>query len=258
MFRKPFLARLRIAVLVVGAALVVASAGAHAVDITVSAAASLRDAFTEIGREFERKHPPHRVLFNFGASGQLVQQIIRGAPVDVLATADQESMSRAESRGALLPGSRADFTANRLVLGLSVSRPVAVASLEDLTKPEVERIAIGNPDAVPAGRYAKGALERAGLWERLQPKFVNAQNVRQVLDYVGRGEVDAGFVYVTDQMVMPHRVKAAVEVATPEPIRYPIAVVKGGGAQRIGQQFVAFVRGDAAGRILERYGFVKP
>jgi molybdate transport system substrate-binding protein len=93
-FRKPFLARLRIAVLVVGAALVVASPGAHAVDITVSAAASLRDAFTEIGREFDRKHPPHRVLFNFGASGQLVQQIIRGAPVAVLATADQEGPSQ--------------------------------------------------------------------------------------------------------------------------------------------------------------------
>jgi molybdate transport system substrate-binding protein len=128
----------------------------------------------------------------------------------------------------LLPDSRADFTANRLVLALSVSRPVAVAMLEDLTKPEVERIAIGNPDSVPAGRHARSALEKAGLWEKLQTTLINVQNVRQVLDYEARGEVDAGFVYATDQMTMPYRVKAALQVPTPERIRYPVAVVKGG------------------------------
>jgi molybdate transport system substrate-binding protein len=218
---------------VLGVALSAGSPCARAVDVTESAAASLREAFTEIGKEFERTHPPHRVQFNFGASGQLVQRILRGAPVDVLATADQESMNRAASRGVLLPDSRADFTANRLVLALSVSRPVAVAMLEDLTKPEVERIAIGNPDSVPAGRHARSALEKAGLWEKLQTTLINVQNVRQVLDYEARGEVDAGFVYATDQMTMPYRVKAALQVPTPERIRYPVAVVKGGARRNV-------------------------
>lgn len=231
---------------------------APAAEVTVSAAASLRDAFTDIAREFERLNPPHRVLLNFGASGQLLQQITRGAPVDVFAAADQDTMNRAQKQNLIVPESRANFVRNRLVLVVPADGGAPVQSLSDLARLKVERIAIGNPDAVPAGRYAKGALEAAGLWETLKPRLVNTQNVRQALDYVTRGEADAGFVYATDAAILAGRARVVTDVPTSEPILYPIAVVKGGGSQRLGEQFAAFVRSDAARRVLDRYGFLRP
>lgn len=231
---------------------------AHALDVTVSAAASLREAFSEIGRAFEKDNTPHRVLFNFGASGQLVQQINRGAPVDVLATADQDSMDRAQKQNLIVRETRANFARNRMVLAVAADGGPDLRSLDELKRSDVERIAVGNPDSVPAGRYAKSALEAAGLWQAITPKLVYTQNVRQSLDYVARGETQAGFVYLTDQLLMPFRVKAAFEVPTREPIVYPVAVVKGGGNARLGEMFVRFVQSEPARRILVKYGFLEP
>jgi len=231
---------------------------AFAVDVTVSAAASLRDAFTEIARAFEQANPPHRVLLNTGASGQLLQQMSRGAPVDVFASADQETMDRADRQKLILGASRVNFARNRLVVTVGVDGKAQPRSLADLKAADVERIAIGNPDSVPAGRYAKDALAAAGLWDTLKPKFVNTQNVRQALDYVARGEADAGFVYVTDALLMPSKVKVAFEVPTTEPVVYPIAVVKGGGAGQIGQLFVQYVQTEPARKILRKFGFDQP
>lgn len=231
---------------------------AGAADVTVSAAASLRDAFTEIAKAFEQANPAHRVLLNTGASGQLLQQISRGAPVDVLASADQDTMDKAEQQKLIQTGSRANFARNRLVLSVGLDSKVQPRTLADLRAADVARIAIGNPDSVPAGHYAKDALTAAGLWDTLKPKFVNTQNVRQALDYVARGEVDAGFVYVTDALLMPSKVKVAFEVPTTEPVVYPIAVVKGGGAEQIGQLFVQYVQTEPARKVLRKYGFDIP
>ncbi len=231
---------------------------AEAADMVVSAAVSLRDAFVEIGREFERTNPQHKAQFNFGASGQLLQQIARGAPVDVFAAADQDTMDRAEQQNLIDRRTRLNFTRNRLVLVVPADAKSVPAQLSALGEPAFQRIAIGNPDAVPAGRYAKGALEAAGLWDTLKPKFVNTQNVRQALDYVARGEVDAGFVYMTDAALMPFRVKVAMEVPTREPALYPAAVIKGGGNGNGAALFVKFLQSDAAQRILAKYQFLKP
>jgi molybdate transport system substrate-binding protein len=236
----------------------VAGATARAADITVSAAASLTNVFQEIGREFERANPGARVLFNFGASGPLLQQIARGAPVDAFAAADQESMDRAQRQDLIERGSRFDFTRNRLVLAVPVSSAATVASLEDLRRSAVRRIAIGNPESVPAGRYARLALDKAGLWEPLKPKLINTQNVRQALDYVARGETDAAFVYASDAQMMPARVRVAAQVDVPADILYPVAAVKGGGNARGGAQFVAFLKTETARRILARHGFLEP
>lgn len=244
-----------IAVLV---AWLVSGGPAFALDVTVSAAASLRDAFTEIARAFEQANPPHRVLLNTGASGQLLQQMSRGAPVDVFASADQDTMDRADKQKLILPATRANFARNRLVVAIAIDGAAQPRSIADLGAADVQRIAIGNPDSVPAGRYAKGALTAAGQWETLKPKFVNTQNVRQALDYVARGEADAGFVYLTDALLLASRVKVAFEVTTSEPVVYPIAVVKGGGAERVGQMFVQFVQTEPARKILRKYGFEQP
>jgi molybdate transport system substrate-binding protein len=231
---------------------------AAAADLTVSAASSLTNAFNEIGKEYNKLNPDIRVLFNFGASGQLVQQLSRGAPVDVLATADVDSMDRAESQKLIVQSSRANFASNKLVLVTPGDSRLQIATLEDLTRPEVQRIALGTPETVPAGRYAKEALEKAGLWAQLTPKFIYTQNVRQALTYVFRGEVDAGFVYATDASSSPVKVRTAIEVAPGRPIFYPIAVAKGFGNERRALGFVAFVRSPAGQAILAKYGFLAP
>ena len=119
-------------------------------------------------------------------------------------------------------------------------------------------IALGTPESVPVGRYAKQVLEKAGLWQQLQPKFIYTQNVRQSLDYVFRGEVDAGFVYATDAAVSPVKVRIALEVPLERPILYPIAAVKSSGNVNRAVDFIAFVRSSAGQAILAKYGFLAP
>lgn len=235
-----------------------AVAPVSAADITVSAAASLTNAFQDIGREFETANPGTKVLFNFGSSGQLVQQINRGAPVDAFAAADQESMDRAEKGGAIERGSRFNFVRNEMVVVVPFGSSTELAAPAGLKAPAFARIAIGNPDSVPAGRYAKLALDKAGLWDALKDKMINTQNVRQALDYVVRGEADAGFVYTTDARLLPARVRTAIKVDVPADILYPAAATRGGGNQRGGLAFVEFLKTETAQRILARYGFLKP
>jgi molybdate transport system substrate-binding protein len=122
----------------------------------------------------------------------------------------------------------------------------------------VRRIAIGSPESVPAGRYARDALRHAGAWDALQGKLVRAQNVRQVLDYVARGEVDAGFVYNTDAAIMPDRVAVSAQPDEARAVRYPIAAVAGSRAPEVAAAFVAFAASPTARAVLDRYGFLAP
>jgi molybdate transport system substrate-binding protein len=236
----------------------VLSSPSHAAELVVSAAASLTNAFTDIGREFESSHAGTKVLFNFGGSGQLLQQIAKGAPVDVFAFADQETMDKAEAEKLVETGTRANFARNSLVVIVPVHSTLAVASLNDLTKSEFRHIAVGNPDSVPVGRYSKAALQAAGVWDALQGKVVNTQNVRQSLDYVARGEAEAAFVYRTDAAILPDKVRIVIEVPTATPVLYPIAIVKGSGGKPEAKELVGFVRSGAAQKILQKYGFGKP
>ncbi|HZP91296.1 MAG TPA: molybdate ABC transporter substrate-binding protein [Burkholderiales bacterium] len=231
---------------------------ARAQELFVSAAASLTDAFTDIGRAYEKSRPGTRVLLNFGGSGQLLQQIAKGAPVDVFASADEETMDKGERAGWIVADSRDDFARNALVLVLPRDSRLTVRSLRDLTHGEFRRIAIGNPDSVPAGRYGKAVLAAAGLWEALQARLITTQNVRQSLDYVARGEVDAAFVYRTDAALMPDRIRIGLEVASQVPVRYPIAVVEGSRNPKVARDFIAFVRSAAGQAILKKYGFAGP
>jgi len=249
---------MRLSRLFIAAGLCLSTNLACAVDVTVSAAASLRDAFTEIAREFERANPQHKVLLNLGASGQLLQQISRGAPVDVFASADQDTMDRAQTQNLVFRETRVNFTRNALVLSVPIAATTVPTTLADLTTGDFARIAIGNPDSVPAGRYAKSALDKAKLWDTLKPRLVNTQNVRQALDYVARREADAGFVYLTDAVLMPERIRVAFTVPLDADVLYPIAVVKGGGAADVGRAFVKFVVSDKAQAILTRFRFAKP
>lgn len=229
---------------------------ASAQQLTVSAAASLTDAFKAIAPRFEAARPGATVRFNFAASGVLLQQIAQGAPVDVFASADQETMDRAAAQKLVAAGTRRDFAANSLVL---VTPPGgAVASMRDLAGAGVKRIAIGKPASVPVGRYTQQALENARLWAGLQPKLVFADNVRQVLDYVSRGEVEAGFVYRTDAELARGKVGIAMTVAGHAPVSYPAAVVADSRQAALARDFVAFLGAAEAQGVLAKHGFDRP
>jgi molybdate transport system substrate-binding protein len=247
-----------LATLLLTVPLALAPLAAGAQQITVSAAASLAEAFREIGTRFEATRPGSTVRFNFAASGVLIQQIIQGAPVDVFASADTETMDRGVAQKVLDAATRRDFAANTLVLVVPAQGGLPLAQLADLAGPAVRRIAIGKPASVPVGRYAKESLDRAGLWPALEPRFVFADSVRQALDYVARGEVEAGFVYRTDAQVQADRVRVAFTVGGHSPITYPAAVVADSRQAALARAFVQFLGGAEAQTVLARFGFGRP
>ena len=231
---------------------------AMAGDLVVSAASSLTNAFKDIAQSYEAQHPGSKVLLNFGASGALLQQMAKGAPVDVFASADQETMDAAQQPGLVRAADRQDFVRNALVVVAPMDAKVPPAALKDLVGPGVARVALALPASVPVGRYGKHALEAAGLWAAVQSKLVNTTNVRQSLDYVARGEVDAGFVYATDAALMKDKVKTAFAVPLDRAILYPIARTAASGNATEAAAFIAYVRSPAGQAILARYGFLKP
>ncbi len=231
---------------------------AMAGDLVVSAASSLTNAFKDIAQSYEAQHPGSKVLLNFGASGALLQQMAKGAPVDVFASADQETMDAAQQQGVVRAADRQDFVRNALVVVAPMDAKAPPAALKDLVGPGVARVALALPASVPVGRYGKHALEAAGLWAAVQSKLINTTNVRQSLDYVARGEVDAGFVYATDAALMKDKVKTAFAVPLDRAILYPIARTAASGNAAEAAAFIAYVRSPAGQAILARYGFLKP
>jgi molybdate transport system substrate-binding protein len=242
----------------VAVVLAACAASASATDITVSAAASLTNAFKEIGAAFEKEHAGDKVLFNFAASDPLVQQISKGAPVDVFASADQDAMDKADKLHLLAPGSRKNFASNSLVLIVPEHGKVQVKSVADVAQPGVARITIGNPASVPVGRYTRTALDNLKLWQVVEPKLILGASVRQCLDYVARGEVDAGFVYATDAAIVKDKVNVVATVQTATPVTYPIAVIAAGPQAAAGRKFADYVQSSAGQAILARYGFGRP
>lgn len=232
------------------------STPAMAKDLLVSAAASLANAFTEMKEPFEKTHPGTTLVLNFASSGALLKQMEQGAPVDVFASADQATMDKA---GKLMDtATRVNFAGNALVLIVPADSKLPLSTPDELKGEAFKLVAIGNPDSVPVGRYTKGTLEAVGLYEALTPKFVMAENVRQALDYVARGEVQAGFVYATDAALRADKVNVAAEVTGHKPITYPIALLAGSQNKDMGQAFVNFVKGEEGQAILGRFGFKKP
>ncbi|WP_198969513.1 molybdate ABC transporter substrate-binding protein [Xylophilus sp. ASV27] len=226
--------------------------------LTVSAAASLTDAFKELAPKFEAIKPGTTLRLNFAASGALLQQISQGAPVDVFASADQETMDRAAQQKLIDTDSRRDFVTNSLVLIEPAQGGAGIKALQDLGGAAVKRIAVGKTATVPVGRYTKQVLDGAKLWEPLEPKFVQADSVRQVLDYVSRGEVEAGFVYRTDAAIAGDKVRIVLTPSGHTPVSYPVATVADSKQKALGQDFIAFLNSDAAQQVLARYGFGKP
>lgn len=239
---------------VAGAALVASAAVAD--EVTVAAAASLGPALRELVPLYEAAAPGARVRLTLGASGALLQQLAAGAPVQVFASADDDTMDQAVARGLVRAAQRRVLVTNRLVVAVPANASALPRTLAEVAA--LSRVAIGLPASVPAGRYARAALAAAGLWPRIEPRLVGAQNARQVLDYIVRGEVDAGFVYASDLPAAAPggRARIAFEVPTPTPIRYPVAALADAppGAQR----FVDFLLSAPARDVFKRHGLGLP
>lgn len=244
-------------VLVVVAWLTGVSAASGA-ELLVSAAISLKEPLQEIGMHFERRHPDVKVAFNWGASGALQRQIEQGAPVDVYVSAAPKQMNDLAAEGLILSNTRHTLAVNVVALITHAAPKPYLHSFEDLTKPEVRLIAIGNPRSVPAGEYARAILTSLSVWEILQPKLILAENVRQALAYVLRGEVDAALVYATDAKRAGEavRVVAAAPEGSYPPVLYPIAAVTASTRPALARAFVDLAVSEVGQQILKTHGFL--
>lgn len=223
-------------------------------DLTVSAAVSLKDAFIEIGEIYKTK-TGRNVSFNFGASGALQKQIETGAPVDVFASAGEKQMDDLAKRNIAI-FERHDFARNKLVLIVPANAKSTLTDFSKLSDSEIKKIAVGNPKTVPAGQYTSQVFEKLNLQNDLQSKLVFAEDVRQVLDYVVRGEVDAGVVYASDVKIAGEKVRVAATAAETlhDPILYPIVVINT-KQMSAGKEFIGLVLSAEGQQILQKYGF---
>ena len=224
-------------------------------EVRVFGAMSLADALTEIGEQFTAKHGV-KVLYNFAASVTLQRQIEKGASADIFISASPQQVDMLEKLGLLEVDTRYDVLSNKLVLVSHKNSNLSVESANKLVDATVSRIAIGRPDIVPAGTYAREALMSLDLWEKVQPKFVFGTDVRATLAYVSSGNVDVAIVYQTD-VTLRKNVKVLYEfpAETHSPIVYPVVVLKDSNRKKLAQKFVAFLKTSRAVDIFQKHGF---
>ena len=256
--RAGVLVVLTVAVLVAAVPLAVGCARPTHGELTVSAALSLKGALTEVARLYESRRPGVTVHLNFGSSGSLARQIEQGAPVDVFVAAGSREMDALERGGLIDPATRRDLLSNRIVLVAAAGSGVPVRGWEDLAGPAVRRLAMGTPETVPCGQYAKEVLEHLGLWEGVRGKLVFAKDVLQVVSYVKTGNADAGIVFLTDSRDPALRVVAEAPSGSHRPVVYPAAVVRSSRHARLAREFLSFLAGPEAMAVFSRYGFVVP
>jgi molybdate transport system substrate-binding protein len=241
-------------------ALVAPAPPALAGELTVSVAVSMKEAVEQIGRRFVQPRPDVTLRYNLGASGELQKQIEAGAPVDVFVSAGPRQMDELERQRLVDSATRRAFARNVLVVIKPADSRIDLARASDVAGARVRRVVIGNPRTVPAGQYAEESLRALGLWDRLQPRLILADNVRQALEYVARGEVDAGVVYATDASVRAGRVVVAFRLPDDShaPVVYPVAVVTASRARALATAFVEAMAGADARAVLARFGFLPP
>jgi molybdate transport system substrate-binding protein len=233
-------------------------AQANSGDLLVGAASSLTNAFAELATVFQQEHPDTKVLMSFASSDAVSAQVIQGAPMDIFASADQQAMDKAVAAGNIETGTRRDFVGNEVVLIVPADSALAIGKVADLKAASIKRVALGNPATVPVGRYTRASLEHTGDWDTVKKNEVLGQNVRQVLDYVARGEVDAGFVFATDAAIMRDKVKVVAKLPSPTPVLYPMALVKRDGRNARAQDFLDFIASPKGEAVLTKYGFSQP
>jgi molybdate transport system substrate-binding protein len=227
-----------------------------AAEIKVFAAVSLADALNEISSNYQKGTGDH-IVVNLGASSTLARQIEAGAPADIFFSADEIQMNELIAKGLIVNKTRKSLLSNSLVIVASAETALKIRSPRDLAGPQVKRIALGDPRAVPIGVYSKEYLKRIGLWERVAGKIVPTENVRAALAAVEAGNADVTIVYKTDAAVSKKN-KIVFEVPRDETpkIIYPVAMIEGSPHREAAQKFLNYLAAEQAAKLFAGYGFI--
>jgi molybdate transport system substrate-binding protein len=224
--------------------------------ITVAAASDLTPAFEELGRAFEQTHAV-KVVFSFGSSGVLAKQIENGAPMDLFASANSGFVDDLDSKGLIVPGTKAIYARGRITLWIPKDSPLKLEKIQDLTQPEVKRIAIANPEHAPYGTAAREALQKAGIWDAVQPRITYGENIRQTLQYAQTGNVDVAIVALSLSLTSDGR-----WILIPEELHKPLdqslGVIKGTKHEQAAKDFATFINSPPGRIIMFKYGFILP
>ena len=208
-----------------------------------------------IQNTYQEEHPEVTLKFNFGGSGSLQQQISQGAPVDLFFSAAEDKFDVLVEEGNIAKEDGVDLLGNSLVLVVPKENQ-SIKSFEDLAKAEIDKISIGTPETVPAGKYAKESLEKTDIWKDVESKVVYAKDVRQVLSYVETGNVAAGIVYKTDALVSDKvNIVATADPETHTPIIYPVGIIKDSKNYEAAKEFYSYLQSDDALKVFQEYGF---
>lgn len=225
-------------------------------ELNVSAAASLTDAMKEIAALYAKDNPDIKITFNFGSSGALQQAIENGGNTDLFYSAAQKQMNMLEEKGELAEGTRRDLLRNEVVLIAPKDSAIELKTFDDLARPEIRHIALGEPKGVPVGQYSEEILTKLNLLDAVKAKAVYGSDVRQVLAWVETGEADCGIVYATDAAVSDKvNVVAVAPEDTHKPVIYPAAVIKSSKQIDAAKKFLDFTASADAKKIFEKYGF---
>jgi molybdate transport system substrate-binding protein len=236
--------------------LAMAASSLRATELRVFAAASLTDALKEIASDYQ-KRSGDKIAFNLQASSTLARQIEAGAPVDIFFSADEAKMDDLEKKGLIVAGTRKNLLSNSLVIVVPREGGISVTGPRDLATDKIQRIALAQPDSVPAGIYAREYMQKESLWSSVKPKVIPTENVRAALAAVESGNVDAGIVYKTDAAISS-KVKVAYEVPQGEgpKIRYPVAAVKDSSNLESAHKFLEYLSSAPALEVFRKRGFV--
>ena len=222
-------------------------------ELLVAAAANVQFAFAEIGRQFEAQ-TGYPVVFSFGSSGGLTAQIENGAPFDVFVAANVAYVDRLREQALIIPETQTVYAQGRVALVVNRESGFAVTTLEDLLALTIPRIAIANPELAPYGVAARQALQTLGLWERLRPKIIYGENVRQALQFVQTGDAPAGLVALSIADV-PEVTWTPVDADLHQPVNQAMAVIRNTQYEQAAREFLDFVMSGQGQSILETYGY---
>ena len=228
----------------------------NAQEITVAAASDLGPAFEELGRLFEQESKI-KVTFSFGSTGTLTQQIEHGAPFDLFAAANVSYVDGLEKKGLIFSDSKALYATGRITIWTRSDSSLKIERLEDLTKGEIQKVGIANPEHAPYGAAAREALQSVGAWAVVEPKLVLGENVRQAMQYAETGNVEVALTALSLSVQSKGR-WVLIPQELHKPLDQALAVLKGTQHEQAARQFAAFINGPVGRPIMRKYGFILP
>jgi molybdate transport system substrate-binding protein len=225
-------------------------------ELTVAAASSMQNAFSEIGALFESR-TGQKVIFVFASSGQLTQQIENGAPYDLFAAANTAFIDRLDQQNLVLTDTIARYARGRIALAVNKNSGLQAVTLDDLLSSQITHIAIANPEHAPYGVAAMEAMQSAGVWEQVRSKLVYGENIRQTLQFIQTGDAQVGIIALSDGDA-PEITWTLLDETLHNPLDQALAVVASSPNQQSARQFANFINSPEGIAILEKYGFSSP